>query len=472
MELRQTQKQVQQLALTQTMRQSLQILQMPILDLREYLEQAAAENPLLEVECPAGNVSLQGEAEEPELSDNPNNPEDFYQAVGSWRRERPRRSEEDGFFDVGQMADARTTEEKLEDVLNEQLLCLHLPKETEELCRYLIACLDHNGYLNFDLTELAFEMGCSLFDAEQALYYLQSLQPAGIGARNLQECLILQLAQGPNFNAHTLKLVQEGLPLLAKRDIAGLEKLLGLDKKGVLRAAEAVAALEPLPGRGYAGGSSVHYIMPDVLVHKVQGQLVAEFNSDYEPIVRLDEESVRLLKQAGDKTSLEYLKDKKAQADTILQSLKKRGSTMSALMRVVLDKQSEYFLHKAPLEPMTMEQVAEEMGVNVSTVSRAVQGRYLSFGGEIIRLRSLFSAALPTEGGDGAVTQAAVKLQLAALIREEDHAHPFSDDELSSALAGKGMAISRRTVAKYREELEIPSSAGRKRRYLMDSAEK
>ena len=464
MEIRQSQKQTQQLMLTQAMRQSLHILQLPLLELREYVTEAAAENPLLEVDCPEGEVSLQPEREENFEADNPHNPEDFFLSAERWQAGGPkRRTDSADPLDAGELADQAGREEKLSDVLNEQLLCLGLPKETEEICRYLIDCLNGDGYLDFPLEELAREMGCTVFAAEQALYFLQSLQPAGVGARSLQECLILQLARGKNFNADTLTLVKEGLPLLAKHDMAGLEKLLKAPPSRVRAAAAAVAALEPLPARGYGAAGPTHYLLPDATVRRTREGLVAELNTALEPRARLDEENCRLLRESRDPASAAYLKSHLTAAGELIQGLENRKTTLQKILNCVLEGQKAYFLHSAPLAPLTMEQVADRLGVNVSTVSRAVQGKYLSFGGKVIPLRSLFSAALPGGAGSG-LTPASVKLQLRTLVEAEDPEKPLSDEMLAQVLAQKGMEISRRTVAKYRQEMEIPSSAQRRRR--------
>ncbi|MBQ5755186.1 MAG: RNA polymerase factor sigma-54 [Oscillospiraceae bacterium] len=463
MELQQSQRQTQQLMLTQAMRQSLHVLQLPLLELREYVTAAAAENPLLEVDCPEGAVALEPEREEAFEPDNPHNPEDFFGFEPGWKAGGPkRRSETPTALDAGELADG-TGEESLQDVLNEQLLGLKLPRRTEELCRYLIECLNGDGYITFPMEELAREAGCTLFEAEQALYFLQSLQPAGVGARSLEECLILQLARGKDFNADTLTLVKEGLPLLARRDMAGLEKLLGATRPQAEKAAAAVAALEPLPGRGYAAGGPTHYILPDASIHRTAEGLFAELNESLEPRVKLDEENCRLLKNADDPALTAYLKTHMAAAGELMQGLENRRSTLKRILGCVLEMQEAYFMGTGPLAPMTMEQVAGRLGVNVSTVSRAVQGKYISFGGGAILLRSLFSAALPGSAGGAAVTPASVKLQLKALVEQEDPAHPYSDEALAAILAEKSVEISRRTVAKYRQELEIPSSAMRRR---------
>ena len=179
--------------------------------------------------------------------------------------------------------------------------------------------------------------------------------------------------------------------------------------------------------------------------------------------MKLDEENCRLLKNADDPALTAYLKTHLAAAGELMQGLENRRSTLKRILGCVLEMQEEYFLGAGPLAPMTMEQVAGRLGVNISTVSRAVQGKYISFGGGAILLRSLFSAALPGSAGGAAVTPASVKLQLKALVEQEDPAHPYSDEALAAILAEKSVEISRRTVAKYRQELEIPSSAMRRR---------
>lgn len=462
MELTQTQRMEQKLALTQTMRQRLAVLQMPLVDLREYLQDAALSNPLLEAEEP--EQEQPAAAPEPEEGAQPEDAGEDWPDADVTVRERADAPGAADPWDGGAPAleNLPAPGESFADMLHEQLLRLRwLADDLVPLCDYLIECLNEKGWLDFPLQDIARECGVPAARMEQALYVVQSLQPTGVGARTLQECLVLQLAQSRDFSADTLHLVQEGLPLLAKRDYAGIMALLGCTRARAEAAARAVCALNPVPTRGYGSASPAAYAVPEASVTVQQGNLVLEMNRGFLPALRFQPGTAALLQQSGTAADLAYLKEETAQAKQLLQAVEDRGTTLEKLLRRLVQAQSGHFLRGEPLRAFTMSELAQQTQLNISTVSRALHGKTLSFRGRSVEVKDLFVSAIET--AQGAFSSDGVRQKLAQFVRAEDPARPLSDEELRAALAAVQLPVSRRTVAKYREGLGIPSSGARRR---------
>ncbi|WP_291245260.1 RNA polymerase factor sigma-54 [Fournierella sp.] len=463
------QRQEQKQVLSQSQRQSLEILQMPMLELQEFLQEKALENPLLELELPE-EVYLPDPAE-PTAEEN-GGEADRWEATGSesaavwdlpageglgeWSRGG------DGEWDrMATLADPADRGESLAQALHEQLL--HLPGLTDELRRladYLAECLNENGFLEFSLEDLAADRGVSVFEMEQALYVLQSLQPAGVAARTLPECLVLQLAQTKDFNEHTVRLVRQGLELLAKNNMTAIARLLECTPAQAQAAAKAVRALNPRPAQGYGAGPLVYQI-PEAVFRRENGQVVIELERRLAPRLQLNEQNCSLLQQSGTPKAKSYLKDRRAEAQQLLRAVAERESTLVRLLRQLAQDQQDFFLRGGPLKPMTLTQMARSLGLSLSTVSRAVQGKTLQFEGKSLPLKRFFSAGVSVEGGQ--VSSESIKRQLLRFVQVEDPAKPLSDEALRAALEAVNLPVARRTVAKYREELGIPSSSARRR---------
>ena len=335
----------------------------------------------------------------------------------------------------------------------------YLDPRLRELCRYLIGCLNSAGYLDCPLTELAEELGVPLFEMEQALLAIQTLDPPGVGARDLSECLLLQLAQGKHFTEENIHLLRAGLPLLAEEDWDGLARLLGVSRERAKRDAEVIRGLNPIPSRSFASAERPVYLVPEATVSCRDGEVIIKMERGSQPKVELNPYYCALLDSAEGETR-DYLHRRMAEAHELISGLLSRERTLRQILGAIVKGQRDFFLKGAALAPLTMQQVAEELGLSTSTVSRAVKDKYLSFQGRSLALRSFFVAALPT--GEG-VSPQTVQEHIRRFIAAEDPASPLSDEALREALANLGVNASRRTVAKYRGEMGIPSSAQRKR---------
>lgn len=447
MELQQTQTQ----KLSQRQLYSVELLRLSTLELEGYVRELAQENPLVELE----EVSAQPQGEGKDdllgrlrwLEDN-DRQNWFYQKFSD--------EELDPLSRVGTSGGL---EETLVSFLSRQLDRLRLEEGEARLVRYLIYCLDDDGYLRTPLAELSRHGAIPLPRLEGALATLKTMEPAGVGAAELSECLALQLERigetGP-----ALAIVQDHLETLAKRHDRAIAAKLSITPAQVEEARRTIRELDPRPGAVFQRTEQVFYIQPDLVVEEQEGQLVVKPARGERPPFRVSRYYQKMLKQSEDKEVREYLTEKLRQAENVLWAAQQRGSTLLRCAQVIVERQREFF-HSGPeaMRPLRMGEVAQELGLHESTVSRAVREKYLQCPQGLYPLSWFFTRS--AGAGEGVSGTAARKLVL-RLIDGEDKGKPLSDQQLSERMAREGCPISRRTVAKYREELGIPSASGRK----------
>lgn len=346
-------------------------------------------------------------------------------------------------------------------MLHEQISTYHLPKITEDISRYLVDCLDARGYFEMDPADIAEILRVPHFEVMQALYFLQSLSPIGVGARSLEECLTLQLAQGPEFNEYTMHIVSNGLRLLAQNKISAIAKMLHLSVSKAQYYCDYIRSLNPIPSRGYATQEETAYIIPDAVVECSDEVISLRMNNDFVPCITVNQTYLDLLGEM-DAEAQKYIRECMSKADNLLKSIADRNKTLQRIILCVFELQPRFFRDGKCLMPMTMNEVAERLELNVSTVSRAIQGKYIICNGGTVSLRSLFTSGYVANGSD-TVSSDTIKEKIRAFVAAEDTKHPLSDAKLCAALKSTGVDVARRTVAKYREELGIPSSQLRKR---------
>lgn len=437
--------QSQKLIMTSAMQQSLKCLQMPIDELCKYLQDASLSNPFLELE--EGWESVAPPSESAVSPDWREAQQWIVRGEGSGEKE----------------ALLTGAPQSYSEYLNEQLgLMRGLDRKMRTLCRYIVGCLNTAGYLACPLEEIAAELGVSLFDAEQALFVVQSLEPLGTGARSLSECLILQLAQSREFDELTLHIAQSGLVLLSQRNFTGLARMMHTTVEEVRHAADIVRRLNPIPSQGFYTGNGTAYIMPEAEIRVEDGAVLIELNRRDLPSLHLNSYYCSLVGDPEYEAAQPYLKERLLDAKSTLSFVEDRGSTLRSLLATIADLQTDFFLRGEGLLPMTMQQVADRMGMNVSTVSRAVKDKYILFNGHLLSIRSLFTSAVPSLYGEG-VSADVVKGELKRFVDSENPLHPLSDAALCKALEGIGILISRRTISKYRIQLGIPAASERKK---------
>lgn len=286
------------------------------------------------------------------------------------------------------------------------------------------------------------------------------LDPPGVGARDLSECLTLQLAQSRSLDPLALKIARSGLEMLGKRDFSGLAALLGVSVSEARAAAARVLALNPIPSRSFAGSEQIAYVAPDATFSLHRGQLVIELNERILPRLSINAEYSALL-ASPDPEVQRYVKEKLSEAQALIKGVRTRCDTLLQLITLIAEEQRSFLCSGGELLPVTMQQLAEKMNVSTSTVSRAVQSKYVQFQGRVLPIRSFFTTAIRS---DAAVSSHTVKQRLRSLIQAEDPAAPLSDEALRLALSAHGIEVSRRAVAKYRMAMDIPSSSQRRKR--------
>ncbi len=442
MELKQSVAQKQKLSLTPRMRQSLEYLQVSLIELDEMLREEALSNPLLIVRSPSFEGAPPVRRRESSA----------LRSQAAWDRSGQEMDPLDRY-----VRDA-TFQEHLEEQLGQ---FPGLDREMLWICRYLVGCLDERGYLDCALEELEEEIHIPYERLEQALFVIQMLDPPGVGARSLSECLTLQLAQGDHFDELTLHIIQSGLEGLAKGDRRGLCKRFSAEPGAVAAACDTIRSLSPIPSRGFRGREQVPYVVPDALISRRGGKLTVELDHAAMPQVEIDLEYAGGLADPSDQEVQRYIQEHTAKARQLIGCVDGRYRTLLRLLHVVTALQRDLFLG-GDLRPMTMQQVAGEMGLNVSTVSRAVKDKWICFEGRCFPLRELFTAAVPVS--EEGISAQMVKRQIWELIREEDRGSPLSDEQIRAALEREGIQVSRRAVAKYRSQLQIPASSMRRGR--------
>jgi len=439
LELKQTQK------LSPQMIQSMNILQMGTLELQEYVEKTLMENPTLELE------PEERREERPAL---------LHKVEWLMANDRQNRwyHREDAPDLIDLVADP--AEESLYDHLRGQLDMKRLPSRVSLAVDCVLTGLDERGYLEETTQELADRCGQSTDTVRRAEELVRSLEPAGVGARSLSECLALQLERRGETGL-ALTIVCSYLEELARDRYSLISRETGADRREVQEACRRIRELDPRPGAPYAPREAPGYIVPDLLVTEQDGELVVTAGDEFLPLLKVSSYYQTLMRDTDEKEVRDYLTEKVRQASWVVKSIEQRRSTLLSCARVIVARQERFFrLGAGHLQPLTLADVAAEVGIHESTVSRAVKDKYIQCVQGVFPMSHFFGRALPA-GSEG-VSSEQVKNAIRALIDGEDKKKPLSDQTLCQLLAAKGFVLSRRTVAKYRDEMGIPSTAGRK----------
>lgn len=438
-------KQVQNLS--PQMIQSMEILQMGMQELQAHVEQTLLENPALELENEERREEQSELLRKMEwLSANDRQNRWYYQEDAQ---------------DLMDLVPDPAAEESLYEHLRLQLDMDRLPDALRQAVECILAGLDRAGYLEESREELSRRCGQSVQVLEQAEKLVQSLEPAGVGARSLAQCLALQL-EGKGELGLALTIVRCYLEDMARNHYNRIAKETGASRKEIQQACRQIRQLEPKPGAPFAPREDPGYVTADLLVTEEDGQLTVTVIDRYLPVLKVSFYYQQLLRDTDDTAVGDYLTEKVRQARWLVKSIDQRRATLLSCANLIVARQESFFRGGAGhLRPMTLADIAGEMGVHESTVSRAVKGKYLQCSQGLFPLTYFFSRALPSGGNDG-ISPERVKSALRALIDGENKARPLSDQKLCELLEEQGMQLSRRTVAKYRDELGIQSTSGRR----------
>lgn len=337
----------------------------------------------------------------------------------------------------------------------------------------IIACLDEAGYLAEPLDEIAERLGIPLAEAERVLGLVQQFEPTGVGARTLAECIALQARERDRYDPCMAALIAH-LDLVARGELAQLRRLCGVDAEDLSDMLRELRSYDPKPGLRVGGGRATH-VVPDLFVRRTAAGFVVELNQGTLPrlIVNRQYQAVVSAHAAsrGSKAERQFLEGCLASAQWLIRALDQRAGTILRVATEIVSQQAGFFAHGVShLRPLTLRQVADATGVHESTVSRVTSNKYLSCSRGVFELKYFFSSAVHSADGGEDVATAAVKARIRALIEAEEPLKPLSDNDLHAILEKEGHALSRRTVAKYREAMDIPSSFDRKRRAVVRAA--
>jgi RNA polymerase sigma-54 factor len=481
-ELRLVQKQV----LAPRMIQSMEILQLPIMALQERIEQEMQENETLElVETDPDLPEEQEEAANPDapsvdqrelvVDESKNNADDFERLLNmdeEWpdafeERSRPSsaRIEEEGDRQHDTMANMVSRPTSLHDHLHEQLGWFDLDATTRSFCDRIIYNLDHNGYLQGRLEDLLDpDAGPDQqAAAERALAIVQRLDPPGIAARDLRECLLLQLQPGMPYYEQLKTLISGHLEDIEHNRLPQIERKTGYSIELINEALHELRKLKPKPGADFFS-EHVPNVTPDVFVEQSDGgRYKVRLEDRHTPNLYISPYYRQLLMSSDtDEKTREYIKRKINSAQWLIESIEQRRNTLTKVAQAIVDHQTE-FLSKGPeaIEPLKMQQIADKVGVHVTTVSRAVDDKWIQTPRGIFPLKRFFVGGTMSAQGEE-VAWDAVRLKLQEIVDHEDKRNPFSDDELVGELAKHGLTVARRTVTKYRKAMNIPSSRQRR----------
>jgi RNA polymerase sigma-54 factor len=476
----------QHLALTPQLQQSIRLLQLSSLELNQEIEQALQENPLLERDEPEGAAVFSGAGDAmSHTGDNaaPATPAESSEPAGEWGGESgegsgfewpaasgsgstrgPHDPNDDNDFDAGELQAAATS---LRDHLISQLALSQLSGMERLRVAFLVEALDDDGYLAQDLEELidvlpddlVGEHDERLDDLSIALRHLQSLDPAGVGARNPRECLLLQLDNPSAAGDSSLRrlaraIVSEHLEQLANRDYAKIKKALGCSDDELRAAQELIRSLNPRPGAQFTI-LDTRYIVPDVTVRKLRGQWVVQLNQEAMPRLRINRLYADLLrKQRSNGGS--NLSGQLQEAKWLIKNVQQRFDTIARVSQAIVDRQRAFFDHgEVAMRPLTLREIADTVELHESTISRVTTQKYLACPRGIFELKYFFGSHVATDTG-GAASSTAIRALIKQLVSTEDGHKPLSDSRIAEILGEQGIVVARRTVAKYRESLNIP----------------
>lgn len=349
--------------------------------------------------------------------------------------------------------------------LEDQLAVLVLPTPVRDAAMAIVGNLDENGYLMSPVEEVAAAEGAKVEDVEKALETVQSLSPAGVGARDLRECLLLQLASRNGEGGVAWRIVADHLKLLETKQYKELARTLGRPLEHIQIAAGVIRHLDPQPGLRYSGPGA-QKVEPDVYITKDGDDYLIELNDDDIPQLRLNPEYRRMLdrEQEPNKDTRNYIRDRYSSALQLIKNIEQRKQTILKVCQSIVRRQTDFLEHGIDqLKPMMIKDVAEEIGVHPSTVSRAVASKYAHTPQGVFELRFFFSEAV--QGPSGSETPLLIlKRKVKKMIDDEDSSKPLTDEQIMERLQAEGIQVTRRTVAKYREDMKIPSTHQRRKR--------
>ncbi|TZE81235.1 RNA polymerase factor sigma-54 [Calorimonas adulescens] len=436
--------QTQKLIMTPELKQALNILQLNVLELSQYIEEQLEINPILE-------ASEDDSMDIIEWSDyiSQNNP-------GESRYDD---DEEDISFES-----YVPSVPSLREHLMFQLHLTPVTMRTKRVCQYIIDSLDENGYLSsVSLSDIAMYLHENMFIVEKALGIVQEFDPPGVGARDLKECLLLQLKAKGVLNDDIVYLIEHHLKDVAENKLTAIARKMNIDVSQVQHMIDILKTLNPRPGCNFTGYNDMRYIVPDAIIKEVRGNFEIIINDSVIPRLRINKfYRELLLNNSRNSEEFKYLNEKLQSAFWLIKNIEQRKTTLYNVIKAIVEYQRDFFSSGVSgLRPLTLKQIARTCGIHESTVSRATNGKYVDTPKGVFELKFFFKNGVSHE--DGEVSSEVIKNLISEIIATESPRSPLSDLTITELLRERGIDISRRTVAKYRDEMGIPSSNRRKR---------
>ena len=446
--------QQQKLVMTQNMQLSINILQMSSCELREFINKELEENPIIE-----SDFNLNKEAE---LDQYKKMIESMEYDSSNYNSYVKVDYDEEGVSPLNFVSQKKT----LKSYLYEQLHTNKGIRNIRSIIDYMIESLDSRGYFDESIENICRKFNISEEKSVQALEILQSLDPAGIGARNLQECLLIQLKRKNRLDPNLESIINNYLELVADNKFKDIAKYLNISQLEAQDYGDIIRQLEPKPSRGYYTGEEIKFITPDDYIKKINEEYIVIMNNDVVPQLSINGAYKSLLLHGNDKEVESYIKDKIGSAMFLIKSINNRENTLRIILEDIIKRQREYLdKGKKYLKPMQLKDIAEDINMHESTVSRAIKDKYILTSYGTVKIKDLFTVGYSRKNSsDGKEVSAKnIKDMIKEIIDNENKKKPLSDEMICTELSKKNLNISRRTVAKYREEMGIKSSSKRKR---------
>jgi RNA polymerase sigma-54 factor len=462
-----------QQVLSPQLQQSLLILQTPLLELRNLVQQEMETNPVLE-ELPEDSGA--NERSEAEASADENFRDEFEKLASldeEWRdymaqsassnfdgRRGSKEADEKRQF----LFDSIPVQETLQQNLIAQLNQTVLSADDRKTAELIIGNIDDDGFLQSTTEEMALNSGIPQDEFERGLGLIQTFYPAGVGARDLRECLLIQLRRQGKEQSPEYRIVSEHMDDLGRHRFLEIARRMAINVEDVQKTADNIARLNPRPGQVFAAAPQ-NYVLPDVIVEKVDGEYQIAFNNEQIPHLRISNLYKDIIASGDSQTSdvKDYIRDKIRSGKFLIRSIHQRQQTIMNIAQQIVSRQRDFLEHgPSHLKPMTMAEVAEVVGVHETTVSRAVSGKYMATPQGVFDMKYFFTGGYQTATGES-LSNTSVKQTILELVKHESGSAPLSDHEIVEILSERGIPIARRTVAKYRSELNIlPSHMRRK----------